>query len=91
MILLESTIRLANLLQKTNLSLNIIWDFSVQIEIQYHDEDILSKVTALEEKTQIQNSEIIYENISANNLKTASEILIYFKAEIKSDITKGSF
>ena len=51
--------------------------------------NILSTVSAIENKVKVATSEIIYENITSKVLKTAAEMLNYLNSEIKSDSTKS--
>ena len=51
--------------------------------------NILSTVSAIENKVKIATSEIIYENMTSNVLKTAAEMLNYLNSEIKFDSTKS--
>ena len=73
--------RLANILLHT--SEDNVWNIVKQVAAQKHNDEILTKVTAVEEKVKIETSEFVFENMPRQHLKTASEMFLYLKVKFE--------
>ena len=74
--------RLANIFMDTS-DVDNVWNIVKQVAAQKHNDEILTKVTAVEEKVKIETSESVFENMSRQHLKTASEMFLYLKVKFE--------
>ena len=74
--------RLANIFMNTS-DVDKVWNIVKQVKAQRSNDEILTKVRAVEKKLKIKKSEYVFENMSRKHLKTASEMFLYLDGKME--------